>query len=218
MLPHAQEILKYYVTMFDFHLAAFLEGLAIGAALIIAIGAQNAFVLKQGILRNHVFIIALICALIDSTLIIVGVSGLGLIFATNKIWLSCAKWGGAAFLVYYGFKLFKAVFENESLKISQDNKAPSLKVTVITLLALSLLNPHVYLDTVVLLGSIGAQFASAQRPFFIIGAVVSSFTWFFSLSYGAKYLIPFFQRPLSWKILDFIAGIVMWAIAVSLFL
>jgi L-lysine exporter family protein LysE/ArgO len=201
-----------------FCVAPFLEGCGTGAGLIIAIGAQNAFVLKQGIMKNYVLITVLICAFIDAFLISVGVGGFGAILTTNTLLLTLARWGGAAFLLYYGFRSFRAVFKSESLKFEAHPERPDLKLTIGTALALSLLNPHVYLDTVVLLGSIGAQFPDSERFFFALGAMVASFIWFFTLGFGARYLGPLFQRPLAWKILDFLIGCIMWAIAISLIL
>jgi L-lysine exporter family protein LysE/ArgO len=200
------------------YLSSITEGFFTGAALIIAIGAQNAFVLKQGILRNHVFIITLICMLIDALLIVIGVSGFGIILSENHLLLICAKWGGAAFLIFYGFLSFKSVLKNETLNIDSNPKKLSLKAAVLTVLALSLLNPHVYLDTVVLLGSIGAQALPEQRPYFMLGAIVASIIWFSSLGYGAKFLQPLFKKAKAWKVLDFITGSIMWVIAISLFL
>ena len=204
--------------MLNASFSTFLEGFLTSAALIIAIGAQNAFVLKQGILRNHVLAISSICILIDSILIIIGVNGLGAILTENPILLAGAKWGGFIFLIYYGFISFKSILKDETLNIDHNDKKLSLKAAVLTVLALSLLNPHVYLDTVVLLGSIGAQSLPEQRPFFIVGAVFASVIWFASLGYGARFLQPFFTKPLSWKILDFITGVIMWLIAISLLL
>jgi len=197
--------------------APLVEGFATGAGLIIAIGAQNAFVLKQGILRNHVFVTVSICALIDAFLIVLGVGGFGRLLTSSALLLSLARWGGAAFLSYYGFQSFRAVFKTESLKVNQGRgPLPNLKETITTVLALSLLNPHVYLDTVVLVGSIGAQFPSQERPFFALGAIVASFIWFFGMGFGARYLAPLFQKPMAWKILDFIIGCVMWLLALML--
>lgn len=202
----------------EFFLTPFLEGCGTGAGLIIAIGAQNAFVLKQGIQKNYVFITVLICSIIDAFLISVGVGGLGVILTSNMLLLTFARWGGALFLTYYGFRSFRSVFKSESLKLESSPERPTLKVTIVTVLALSLLNPHVYLDTVVLLGTIGAQFSLSERYFFALGAILASFVWFFSLGYGAAYLAPLFRKPLAWKILDFFIGCVMWVIALSLIL
>jgi len=194
----------------------FIEGLGTGAALIIAIGAQNAFVLKQGILKNHIFPTVLICALIDALLIALGVGGFGMFLTSSTFLLGCARWGGSAFLVYYGFRSFRAVFKTDALNLDTDSSHPDLKASITTILALSLLNPHVYLDTVVLLGSIGSQFARQERLLFASGAIVASFLWFFSLGYGARFLAPLFKKPLAWKVLDFAIGVVMWVIAYSL--
>lgn len=193
-----------------------LSGFGTGAGLIIAIGAQNAFVLKQGLLRNRVFVTALFCALLDAFLIGIGVGGFGSALASNPFLLTCAKWGGALFLIYYGAKSFYAVFSSHTLDVHAPQRNPSLKSTLLTLSALSLLNPHVYLDTVVLLGSISAQFQKEERIFFGVGAAFASLVWFFSLCYGARFLAPLFRKPISWKILDFLIGCVMIAIALSL--
>lgn len=203
--------------MQDYCVAPLLEGLGTSAGLIIAIGAQNAFVLKQGILKNHVFVTVFLCAVIDALLIAFGVGGFGRLLVSSSLLLNIARWGGAAFLLYYGFRSFRAVCKTESLtfKIGKDDR-PNLKQTITTTLALSLLNPHVYLDTVVLVGSIGAQFPSSERPFFAIGAIAASFIWFFSMGFGARLLGPLFQKPIAWKILDFLIGCVMWLIALML--
>ena len=195
----------------------FLEGCGTGAGLIIAIGAQNAFVLKQGILKNQVFVTALFCALTDSLLISLGVGGFGELLALNPIILLIAKWGGAAFLFYYGFRAFRSVFSDHTLKMTKTGPLhPTLKESILILSALSFLNPHVYLDTVVLLGTIGAQFENMDRLFFTLGAISASFIWFFGMCYGARYLAPLFGNPNAWKILDFLIGCVMWGIAISL--
>jgi len=204
--------------MNEFCAAPFLEGCGTGAGLIIAIGAQNAFVLKQGLLKNHVFATAIVCSLIDAALIALGVGGFGAILTSNLFLLSAARWGGAAFLFYYGFRSFRAVFKAESLRLDGSRDRPDLKMTLVTALVLSLLNPHVYLDTVVLLGSIGAQFPASERLFFALGAMLSSFIWFFTMGYGARYLAPLFQKPVAWKVLDFLIGCIMWGIALSLLL
>jgi L-lysine exporter family protein LysE/ArgO len=202
--------------MVQFCATPFLEGCGTGAGLIMAIGAQNAFVLKQGIIKNHVLVTVLLCAFIDVLLISVGVGGCGALLATNEWLLTIARWGGAAFLLYYGFRSFRAVFQSESLTVDTKPKRLNLKETVLITLALSLLNPHAYLDAMVLLGSIGAQFPLPERLFFALGAMLASFVWFFALGYGARHLAPLFQKPLSWKVLDFFVGCVMWIIGFSL--
>lgn len=204
--------------MNEFCVEPFVEGCGTGAGLIIAIGAQNAFVLKQGILKNYVFITALICTIIDALLIAVGVAGFGSLLTSNLLLLTVARWGGAVFLFYYSFRSFRAIFKSESLVLDGRPERPDLKMSIGTILALSLLNPHVYLDTVVLLGSISAQFPLYERMFFALGAMLASLIWFFSMGYGARYLAPLFHKPVAWKILDFFIGCVMWAIALSLIL
>ena len=121
-------------------------------------------------------------------------------------------------MIFYGLRSFQAVFKCETLHLKLSQEFFGLKATLVTAIALSLLNPHVYLDTVLLLGSIGARFPAHERIFFALGAIMASFTWFFTLGYGARYLGPLFREPLSWKILDFIIGCMMWGIAFSLFL
>ncbi len=195
---------------------AFLSGLGTGFGLIIAIGAQNAYVLKQGILRNNPFAIALTCSTIDAILIAAGVSGLGILITSSPILLNIARYGGAAFLIYYGVKSFLSIFKSEVLNIDLKEKSAGLKNTILTVIALSLLNPHLYLDTCVLIGTIGSQFHEVERSYFTLGAIGASFIWFFTLSYGAAFLMPLFKKPLAWKILDFIIAIIMWLIAASL--
>lgn len=199
-------------------LMAFWSGLGTGLGLIVAIGSQNAYVLRQGLLRNHPFIIALICSTIDAIMIVLGVGGLGLIITSSKILLNIARYGGAIFLIFYGIMSFKSVFKNERINVGDPQRKPGLKNTILTLLALSLLNPHLYLDTCVLIGTIGAHFKGMEKRFFMIGAISASYIWFFTLSYGAKLLVPLFEKPIAWKILDFLVAIIMWTIACYLIL
>lgn len=194
-----------------------LKGCGTSAGLIIAIGAQNAFVLKQGLMKSHVFLVAILCSVIDAVLIALGIGGLGNLISSTPYLLDITKYGGAAFLFYYGAKAFWAVYSSsQAIRLGDDFNKPTLKATILTLLAMSLLNPHVYLDTVVLLGSIAAQFDEEERVLFALGAMMASFIWFFSLSYGARYLSPLFQNPRAWKVLDILIGIIMWTIAISL--
>lgn len=194
----------------------FLQGLMIGLSLIVSIGAQNAFVIKQGLLQNNIFIISLICFLIDSILIIVGVMGLGGIIVHNPIVMNIAKYGCSLFLVCYAISSFKHIFDEEYMDVSCDNKKISYQEAIITTLAVSLLNTHLYLDTCVLIGSIGSQFESVSRFYFAGGAVLASFLWFFSIGFGARLLLPLFQKPISWKILDFLVGVMMCVVAAYL--
>ncbi len=194
-----------------------IEGFFTGFGLLMAIGPQGAFVLRQGILKKYVFIVPLFCSLSDVLLIGLGVAGLGEILTDNKILFAVAKWGGAAFLFYYGFSSFKLLFrsKNSELNLSEEKTSDSLKKTIISLFALTFLNPLVYLDTVVLLGSVGSQFEAMRRVFFALGAMMAAFTWFFSLSYGARLLSPLFQNPKVQKGIDGVTGCIMWTMAVS---
>ncbi len=184
--------------------------------MIIAIGAQNAFVLTQGIRKQFRFTIALICALCDTVLISLGVAGLGAVIEKSPILLTFASLGGALFLFIYGvLNLKRATRITEGMNPETQN-VTSLKQIIITTLAITLLNPHVYLDTVVLLGSIGSTFPSNARYLFALGAIFMSFLWFFSLSYGSTLLSPLFRKAITWKVLDILIAMVMWVIAFNL--
>ncbi len=204
----------------------FIQGFFTSAALIIAIGAQNAFVLRQGIKREHVFVVALICALSDMLLIALGVAGLGTLVQANPVLLSVARYGGAAFLFAYGVFAAQRAWragkgEGATLSVAgtvDGAKPMSLRAAVLACLAFTYLNPHCYLDTVVLLGSISAQFEGALRWTFGAGAIIASAVWFFALAYGARALAPLFARPVAWRVLDAIIAVVMWTIAVALLL
>ncbi|MFH1156225.1 MAG: LysE/ArgO family amino acid transporter [Pseudomonadota bacterium] len=193
----------------------FFKGMGIGAGLIMAIGAQNAFVLSQGIRRHHVFMIPLVCSLCDMALIALGVAGAGSLIAMHPALTSAAAWGGAAFLFWYGLYAFKSACSKTQLSPAHD-LPQTLFRTLATTLALTLLNPHVYLDTVVLLGSIASQFPDGRRTWFGTGAATASVIWFFSLSLGGRLLAPVFANPVSWKILDTVVGVTMWSIAGTL--
>ncbi len=193
------------------------EGFGIGAGLIVAIGAQNAFVLKKGIMKQHVFITASTCSVIDIILIVLGSRGLGTVINSNPVLMILATLFGVIFLSIYGIKSFIAVFQSKNLN-TEDSvyNGDTLKGTLITILALTVLNPHVYLDTVVLLGSIGARYPIYERYNFTLGACLASFTWFFGLAYGAGFLSFLFKKELTWKILDFVIGCTMFAIVYKL--
>lgn len=201
-------------------LAIFIKGFALSATLIIAIGLQNAFILRQGIKNRHIFITALTAATLDALLIGVGVLGFGAILENAPNLITYIKYAGAAFLIIYGAKsAFKAL---KAETLDQKNakgmrKDDSLKETILILLGVSLLNPHVYLDTVILLGGIAASYAD-DKYIFGLGAATASFAWFFSLAYGARMLAPLFAKPKAWQILDILIAIIMFAIAASLLL
>lgn len=198
-------------------LLPFLKGVGLGASLIMVIGAQNAYVLSQGFRKRHVFATAFVCSLCDAILIIIGIAGVGTLVASSPTFTQIASWGGTIFLLGYGLKAFYSAFSNRSLEAADpENQSTRLKTTLLTVLAISLLNPHVYLDTVVLLGSIGGQLPLGERIWFGAGAVCASILWFFSLGYGAKRLAPLFKKPMAWRILDGVTGGIMWVIAGSL--
>lgn len=197
-------------------LPALLQGFGVGAGLIIAIGAQNAFVLRQGLKQRHVFATAAICTLCDMTLIALGVGGMGSLVTRLPVLSAVATWGGAAFLVLYGARSFRAALAPGALSTAGAADPPALRATLLAALGFSLLNPHVYLDTVVLIGSVGARFPPDQRVGFAAGAMLASTVWFFGLAYGAAQLAPLFRRPAAWRVLDVAVGVTMWAIAISL--
>lgn len=196
--------------------APLIAGFLLGLSLILPIGAQNAFVLRVGLRGEHVLAVCLTCALSDAVLILAGVSG----FAQISAWLPWVEtillYGGVAFLLAYGARSFTAAFGSASLRPSEA-AAESLGRVVLTCLALTWLNPHVYLDTVVLIGSISTQF-DAGKGWFAAGAMLASFTFFFSLGFGARLLKPLFARPVTWRILDVAIGLIMWATAARLLL
>ena len=196
-------------------MVTFLTGLGVGFSLILAIGAQNAFVLKQGLKREYVFSVCLICALSDSILIYLGITGFSKIVVEFPLITIFAQYFGAIFLFIYGLRSFYSAFrKNTRLDPSRIEKANIYRVLG-TCLAFTWLNPHVYLDTVVLVGSISTNFTDELHTF-AIGAILSSWIFFFSLGYGAKFLLPLFQNSISWKILDFLIGVIMWVIAINL--
>lgn len=199
-------------------LAVAAAGFALGGSLIIPIGPQNAFVLRQGLRRRHVFAVAALCATIDATLILLGAGGFGRVIGAHPAITSLAAWAGVLFLAFYGARSFRAALHPGVLD-SGDVEAEagsSLGAVLMATLAVSLLNPHVYLDTVVLLGSVAAQYPADVRLFFALGAMSASAVWFFSLAYGARLLAPLFARPVAWRVLDVLVGCVMWWIAGAL--
>ena len=198
-------------------LAVSATGFAASLSLILAIGAQNAFVLRQGLFRQHVFWTCLICAASDAILISVGVAGFGALSQQARWLETVMRYGGAAFLFWYGIRSFRAALNPRKMD-GDTNVASGLKSTVLTCFALTWLNPHVYLDTVALLGAISAPYLGTDRLAFGIGAVTASFCFFFSLGYGARYLTPVFASPGAWRILDVAIGVIMWAIAAALLL
>lgn len=198
-------------------MTALVSGFTLGLGLIIAIGAQNAFVLRQGLKREHVFIVCLVCALSDALLIAAGVAGFGFIVSRFPWLIEAMRYGGAAFLILYGVRSAIAAFRSAETLVAAAESAGSLRTAVLTCLAFTWLNPHVYLDTVVLLGSISTQFG-AEKPLFALGAMTGSFAFFFALGYGAQLLRPLFASVMAWRLLDGATALVMFAIAGRLLL
>lgn len=199
-------------------LVAFATGFGTGFSLILAIGAQNAFVLRQGLLRSHVFWICLVCALSDALLICAGVAGMGTVAAAVPWLLDALTWGGAAFLFVYGAIALRRAFRPEGLRANGSERL-SLRAALAVTLAFTWLNPHVWLDTVGLIGAISTSFSGhAAKTAFAAGATVASFVFFFGLGYGARLLAPVFERPQAWTVLDTAIALVMWTIAASLVL
>lgn len=196
-------------------LSAGLSGFLLGASLIIAIGAQNAFILRQGLLRSHVFILCLICALSDALLIAAGVAGLGTLVSRSPTLILVVTLGGAVFLGCYAALAFRRAMLPKAMA-SDPSQTMGLRAAIATCLAFTFLNPHVYLDTVVLLGSLSASFEGTARIAYGAGAALASFVWFFGLGYGARLLVPVFAKPAAWRILDGLIGIVMSLLALSL--
>ncbi|MBM6550746.1 amino acid transporter [Marinomonas ostreistagni] len=194
-------------------LTALLSGLFTGAGLIIAIGSQNAFVLRQGLLRQHVGVIVLITSLSDILLISAGVAGIGVLTERWPLLIQYLRWGGAVFLAVYGLQAaYRALSGNAALQAAQAS-AGSLKAAIATCLAFTFLNPHVYLDTMVLLGSLSAQYTGIGQILFALGACMASILWFCGLGFGARLLRPVFSKPAAWRCLD--AGIAILMLTLS---
>ena len=193
---------------------AIIPGFLAGLSLIIAIGAQNAFVIRQGLTKKYVLLTILICAFSDAILIALGASGLGALIKSNKNILEFVRWFGVIYLLWFAFKSAKSVFKKEVLNSAGEASADR-KSVILTVLALTFLNPHVYLDTVILLGSISNQFGT-DKWFFVIGAMLASFIWFTAIGFGAKSASRFMSQPIFWKILDLIIALVMVSIAAFL--
>lgn len=194
-----------------------LAGMGFGLSLIVAIGAQNAFVLRQGLTRNHILTIVLICAVADTLLIFAGIAGLGTLITSVSWLLSAIELVGGVFVVTYGVLAAKRALSTETLTPVEGGSGMSLALAITTTLGLTFLNPHVYLDTVLLLGSVAGTYGDG-RWWFGLGACAGSFAWFFSLGFGARALKRVFAQPLAWRILDIVIAIVMFAIGGSLVL
>ncbi len=198
-------------------LSAFLSGFILGLSLILAIGAQNSFVLRQGLMNRHVFIVALFCSLSDALLIGIGVVGISL-FLNNYIYL-VSDWLfiiSAIWLAGYGILRLRDAVIGKSVLIAENSSVNGLVSTLSFLSVLTFANPHVYLDTVVLIGSVSQQFPANTKLAYVLGASIASFVFFFSLAYGAKLLSPIMQKPIAWRILDSFIAFVMFSLAIKM--
>ena len=193
--------------------SAFLTGFTLSLSLIVAIGAQNAFVLRQGLRREHVGAVVAVCALLDVALMAAGVFGLGALVQSSPRALTVIAWAGAAVLAVYGLQALKRALAPGQLLASQAGQGAPRAQVVRQVLAISLLNPHVYLDTVVLVGAVGAGQPAALRPVFLAGAGLASALWFAALGYGARLLTPMFARPAAWRVLDVGVAALMFGLA-----
>jgi len=198
-------------------LTALLTGFFLGLSLIVAIGAQNAFVLRQGVLRQHVFFIALFCSIADTFLIIIGITGISYFFNDFVNEYSKIIFGIASlWLFLYGVLRLRSAFRSNSVIISKNQESTSLVNTISIVSIITFANPHVYLDTMILIGSISQQFIGNSKIYFAIGSCFASFIWFFGIAYGAKLLTPIMQKPKHWRILDSFIAIIMFIISFNL--
>ena len=198
-------------------LPTFLTGFLTSAALIMAIGAQNVFVLRQGLRREHVGPIVLFCACADAALILAGVNGVGAFLSAAPQLATALALAGAAFLSWYGIQAFQRMAKPSAM-VLEEGTGVSVGRALATTAAFTFLNPHVYLDTLLLMGSAGAAQPADVRPIFVAGAVTASFAWFSSLGFGAQFLRPVFTKPSAWRVLDGIVGVIMLSMATMLIL
>jgi L-lysine exporter family protein LysE/ArgO len=194
----------------------FINGLALSIGLIVAIGAQNAFLLNRALRNQHQYAVALFCSITDASLICIGIFGMSSLVQAQPELLLWITWGGVLFLFIYGVLSFKAAARNKNMKEEHIASEYSLMKAIAVAASVSLLNPHAYLDTVVLLGGISSQYVGSEKIWFGLGAVSASFMWFFGLAWGARWLMPMFKKPMAWRVLDGLIGIIMWSIAAGL--
>ena len=198
----------------DVRMNAAFAGLVTGLSLIVAIGAQNAYVMRMGLTRRYVGLVVTLCAVSDVLLIVLGVAGIGGVVPSASWALQLLRWVGVAYLLYFSFSSLQKARHPEVL-IPPDERSPAERSVLVTTLALTFLNPHVYIDTVLLLGSIGNQYGHA-RWWFAVGASGSSVLWFSTLGFGARFASRYMARPLTWRILDSLIGLIMLLVAVKL--
>jgi len=191
----------------------FIQGLALSFGLIVAIGAQNAFVLRQGLRREHVGSVVLFCATADAVLIMAGVLGMARALGDRPDWARALALAGAVFLAWYGWKALLRLRTPARLHAASGGEGLTRRAALLQAAAFTLLNPHVYLDTVLLVGSMGAQQPAPLQGWFVAGAAVASATWFSLLGFGARWLAPWFAHPRAWQVLDGLIGLTMWVLS-----
>lgn len=196
--------------------AVYLQGVLLGAAMILPLGPQNAFVMNQGIRRQYHLMVAMLCALSDVVLVTVGIFGGSALLSQSSLLLGVVTWGGVAFLLWFGWGAMKTAFRKNVAFASAEVLKQSRWRIIATMLAVTWLNPHVYLDTFVVLGSLGSQFAYDDRRWFALGTITASFTWFFALALLAAWLAPWLNTPRVQRVINFLVGVVMWGIALQL--
>ncbi|MDE2428879.1 MAG: amino acid transporter [Burkholderiales bacterium] len=196
----------------------FFKGMGLSAGLIMAIGSQNAHVLRMGLRRQHVGLTVLTCIACEIALISAGILGVGTLIASHASLLTLARWGGAAFLFWYGWRAWRSALQTQTLHVSQGEQLPRRAQALAAVLGVTLLNPHVYLDTVILLGAVGGQQAGTGKFWFGLGAIANATIWYLALGYGARLLAPVFENPQAWRRLDAAIGLMMWGLALSLLL
>jgi L-lysine exporter family protein LysE/ArgO len=193
---------------------SYLNGLLVAAGLIMAIGTQNAFVLAQSLRREHHLPVALLCVACDALLVAAGVFGLASVLAHNPTVLAVARWGGVVFLLWYGSLALRRACSRQSLQRNEVVGLRSRRAVLLSALAVTLLNPHVYLDTVLLIGSLGAQ--QSVPGAYVFGAASASLLWFSALALGAAWLAPWLARPATWRVLDLLVAVMMFSVAAQL--
>ncbi|WP_346832475.1 LysE/ArgO family amino acid transporter [Pseudomonas abietaniphila] len=193
---------------------SYLNGLLVAFGLIMAIGTQNAYVLAQSLRREHHLSVALLCIVCDAILVAAGVFGLANVLAHNPTLLAVARWGGVVFLLWYGSKALRRALSPQSLQQGDADGQRSRRAVLLTALAVTLLNPHVYLDTVLLIGSLGAQ--QTEPGAYVAGAASASLLWFSTLAIGAAWLAPWLARPATWRLLDLMVAAMMFSVAMQL--
>ncbi|AIR87987.1 LysE/ArgO family amino acid transporter [Pseudomonas cremoricolorata] len=193
---------------------SYFNGILVALGLIVAIGAQNAFVLAQSLRREHHLPVAVLCIVCDALLVAAGVFGLATVLANSPTLMAVARWGGAAFLLWYGVKALRSACSTQSLQRQQGQGTRSRRAVLLSALAVTLLNPHVYLDTVLLIGSLGAQ--QPMPGAYVAGAASASLLWFSTLALGAAWLAPWLARPATWRLLDLMVALMMFAVAAQL--